>query len=279
MDDHSIRIERQIGPSQLHFAPVFNVAVPFIDRHLTEGRASKLAIRSEAGDVTYAQLAANVNRAANALRTMGIVPGQRMLMVVKDCAEFFYLFWGAIKAGVVPVPLNTLLRASDYAYMIEDSACAVFVYSQEFAGESEAALAAAKAKPDHVLKVADFSERLAREPDQFAAHPATATTEAFWNYSSGSTGRPKGTVHRHRDIPVTAQCYAVDVLGAQENDIFFSAAKLFFAYGMGNGMTFPLWVGGTAVLLEPRPTPDSTFATIAKFKPTLYFGVPTLYAA
>ncbi|MBF0166503.1 MAG: benzoate-CoA ligase family protein [Alphaproteobacteria bacterium] len=279
MDNHTIRIERQMGPSELHFSPIFNVAVPFIDRHITEGRGAKLAIRSEAGDVTYAQLAANVNRAANALRKLDVAPGQRMLMVVKDCAEFFYLFWGAIKAGVVPVPLNTLLRASDYAYMIEDSACAVFVYSQEFAGESEAALAAAKFRPDHVLKCADFGQGLATESDKFEAQPATATTECFWNYSSGSTGRPKGTVHCHRDIPVTAQCYAVDVLGAKESDIFFSAAKLFFAYGMGNGMTFPLWVGGTSVLLEPRPTPESTFATIAKFKPTLYFGVPTLYAA
>ncbi len=279
MEDHSIRIEKQNAPSQLHFAPVFNVAIHFIDRHLKEGRADKLAIRSDAGDVTYGQLAANVNRAANVLRSLEMAPGQRMLMVVKDCAEFFYLFWGAIKAGVVPVPLNTLLRAGDYAYMIEDSGCAAFVYSQEFAAESEAALAAAKSRPQHVFKTSGFSEVMAKASDQFTAHPATATSECFWNYSSGSTGRPKGTVHCHRDMPITAQCYAVDVLGAKESDVFFSAAKLFFAYGMGNGMVFPLWTGGTAVLLEPRPTPESTFAVIEKFKPTLYFGVPTLYAA
>ncbi|MBI5120248.1 MAG: benzoate-CoA ligase family protein [Rhodospirillales bacterium] len=279
MEDHSIRIEREILPSQLHFAPVFNVAVPFIDRHLQEGRAAKTAIRSDAGEVTYAQLAANVNRTANLLRSLEIVPGQRLLMVVKDCAEFFYLFWGAIKAGVVPVPLNTLLRANDYAYMIDDSGAATFVYSQEFAGEAEAALAAAKAKPGCVLKAAELGAKIAGLSDQFTPHPTSAETECFWLYSSGSTGRPKGTVHRHRDIPVTTQCYAVDVIGAKESDIFFSAAKLFFAYGLGNGMTFPLWTGGTAVLLEPRPTPDSTFATIVKYKPTLYFGVPTLYAA
>lgn len=279
MEDHSIRIEREILPSKLHFAPVFNVAVPFIDRHLKEGRGTKTAIRSDAGEVTYDQLAANVNRTANLLRSLEIVPGQRLLMVVKDCAEFFYLFWGAIKAGVVPVPLNTLLRAGDYAYMIDDSACAAFVYSQEFAAEAEAALAAAKAKPGCILKAAELGAKIAGLSDRFTPHPTTAETECFWLYSSGSTGRPKGTVHRHRDIPVTTQCYAVDVIGAKESDIFFSAAKLFFAYGLGNGMTFPLWVGGTAVLLEPRPTPDSTFATIVKYKPTLYFGVPTLYAA
>lgn len=279
MEDHSIRIERAQAPSLLTFAPVFNVAVPFIDRHIKEGRGAKLAIRSDAGEVSYAQLAANVNKTANLLRDMGIAPGQRLLMIVKDCAEFFYLFWGAIKAGVVPVPLNTLLRAGDYAYMIDDSGCAVFAYSQEFSGEVDAALAAAKSRPQHILKSAELSARIAGFSDQFQAHPTKEDTECFWLYSSGSTGRPKGTVHRHRDIPVTAQCYAVDVVGAKESDVFFSAAKLFFAYGLGNGMTFPLWVGGTSVLLEARPTPDSTFAVMTKFKPTLYFGVPTLYAA
>jgi benzoate-CoA ligase family protein len=111
------------------------------------------------------------------------------------------------------------------------------------------------------------------------AVPAGPEAECFWLYSSGSTGRPKGAVHRHRDMVVTSQYYGVDTLEARQDDVFFSAAKLFFAYGLGNGMTFPLWVGGTSVLLETRPTPVSTFAVIAKFRPTLYFGVPTLYAA
>jgi benzoate-CoA ligase family protein len=283
MEPHAIRLERANGETKLHFAPVFNTAVPFIDRHIKEGRGQKVAIRSDQAAVTYAELAANVNRTGNWLKSLGAKPGERMLMVVKDCPEFFYLFWGAIKAGLVPVPLNTLLRATDYHYMIEDSGCAIFIYSQEFAGEAEPALVVAKKKPAHVFKAAGEGQTvqnlIAKASDQLEAHPATAMDECFWLYSSGSTGRPKGAVHRHRDIAVTAQTYAVDTLGIREDDICFSAAKLFFAYGLGNGMTFPLWAGATAILLEPRPTPDSTFATIAKYKPTLYFGVPTLYAA
>src|SRR4029079_7021186 len=118
----------------------FNVAVPFIDRHIAEGRGGKLAIRTLGEDVTYAQLAENVNRAGNALLALGLKPGDRLLMVVKDCPAFFYLFWGAIKAGIIAAPLNTLLRGPDYAYMFEDSGCGLVVYSSEFTTEIEAAL-------------------------------------------------------------------------------------------------------------------------------------------
>jgi len=283
MKDHSFAIEGKDASARLIFSPNFNVAVPYIDRHVAEGRGAKIAIRSDQAQVTYAELAGNVNRAGNLLQELGLRRGDRMLMVVKDCPAFFYLFWGAIKAGVVPVPLNTLLRASDYAYMIEDSACQAFIYSPEFAPEAEPALTIVKRKPPQILKVEGegqtFLSMMASVADTLEPYPSTAEEECFWLYSSGSTGRPKGAVHRQRDIPVTAHHYGVATLGIRESDIFFSAAKLFFAYGLGNAMTFPLHVGAEAVLLEPRPTPDSTFATIAKYKPTLYFGVPTLYAA
>ncbi|MBW7848969.1 MAG: benzoate-CoA ligase family protein [Rhodospirillales bacterium] len=272
-----------LAAKPLDFPPGFNAAVPFIDRHLAEGRGAKVAIRSASGEVTYGELAERVNRCGNALRGLGIEPGARVLMIVKDCPEFFYLFWGAIKAGIVPVPLNTLLRSGDYQYMIEDSGCAALFYSPEFAAEVEPALAGVGGKLGMALRTEGEGKTLrsliGAASAELSASPASPTAECFWLYSSGSTGRPKGAVHLHRDMVVTSQYYGVDTLGAREDDVFFSAAKLFFAYGLGNGMTFPLWVGGTAVLLESRPSPDSTFETIIRFRPTLYFGVPTLYAA
>ena len=240
-------------PTALTFADVFNVAVPFIDRHVAEGRGAKVAIRDAAGDVTYAALAAAVNRAGNALAALGLGPGDRVLMVVKDCPAFFYLFWGAIKAGFVPVPLNTLLRAPDYRFVIENSRAACVVWSPEFAGEVEPALAEAAHRPAHALpaegEADSFADRLAAETDALAPAPTSADDPAFWLYTSGSTGTPKGGVHRHRDMVVTSQYFGVDTLGITADDSHFSAAKLFFAYGLGNAMTFPLWTGGTAVLL------------------------------
>src|SRR5512138_414297 len=143
----TLSIDRTQSPARIKFAPGFNVAVPFIDRHLAEGRGAKVAIRSAAGEVTYAKLAENVNRCGNALLALGMKKGDRLVLVVKDCAEFFYLFWGAIKAGVVPVPLNTLLRADDYRYILEDSQCAGLAWSNEFEAEVKPALAAARTKP------------------------------------------------------------------------------------------------------------------------------------
>ncbi len=268
---------------ELRFPPGFNVAVDFVDRHLVQGRADKIAIRSVEGDVTYGQLAASVNRCANLLTDLGMTRGERLLMLVKDSPEFFFVFWGAIKAGVIPVPINTLLKAKDYTFIIDNSACACLVYSPDFAGEVEPAVAASPHKPRHLLRVEGEGETLtalmARASDQFTAVPASPTDECFWLYSSGSTGQPKGAVHLHRDMVVTSYFYGEKTLGVREDDICFSAAKLLFAYGLGNGMTFPLWAGATAVLLGTRPTPESTFSIIERFKPTLYFGVPTLYAS
>ena len=284
MEDHSVSVDPSTTPTTLTFAPTFNVAVSFIDRHLDEGRADKVVIRSTAGDqVTYRRLAENVNRAGNAFKGLGIEKGARVLMMVKDCPEFFYLFWGAIKAGIVPVPINTLLRAKDYQFMIEDSECAGVVYSPEFVSEVEPALEGAARKPAHRFRVEGEGHTM-RSLMQSASRdltPAQAmpTADCFWLYSSGTTGTPKGTVHAHRDMVVTSRYYGVDTLGIREDDVCFSAAKLFFAYGLGNSMTFPLWVGASSVLLPGRPTPQSTFEVIEQFKPTVFFGVPTLYAA
>ena len=286
MQNNTVTVENTPGgidsPSIITYSTVFNVAVPYIDRHISEGRSNKTAIRTTEGDISYQELAQNVNRCGNFLRSLATARGDRVLMVVKDCSEFFYLFWGAIKVGLVPVPANTLLRSGDYQFMVEDSSAAVMVYSPEFATEVEPALAAAAHKPGCVLKATgegSLQEIIAEHSDELEAAPASASDDCFWLYSSGSTGRPKAAVHRHRDMVETCVHYAVDTLGINESDVFFSAAKLFFAYGMGNAMIFPLWVGATAVLSDQRPSPDMTFDIIQRFKPTLYFGVPTLYAA
>ena len=282
MRNNAVAVDRSTTPSLIRYSSAFNVAVPFIDRHLEEGRSRKAAVRTAEGAITYGQLAKNVNRCGNVLRALGANRGDRVLMVVKDCPEFFYLFWGAIKAGVVPVPVNTLLRAADFQYLVEDSKCVVVAYSPEFAGEVEPALANASHRPMHALKTkgrGSLRSIMRRAANTLEAAPAKPDDDCFWLYSSGSTGRPKGVVHRHRDIVETCVNYAVDTLALNEADVCFSAAKLFFAYGLGNAMTFPLWVGATAVLSDQRPSPEMTFDVIERFKPTVYFGVPTLYAA
>ena len=283
MERFGVTLRPGKGASEIALADGFNVATPFIDRHLDEGRAGKAAIRTVHEDVTYGQLAERVNRAGNALLGLGLRRGERVLMIVKDCPAFFYLFWGAIKAGIVPVPLNTLLRAADYAYIVENSGCACVVYSPEYASEVEPALQQSPHKPATVLRTegteASLDRMMALAADTLDAVPSKADADCFWLYSSGSTGRPKGAVHLQRDMVYTSQHYGVETLGIAESDVFFSAAKLFFAYGHGNAMTFPLWIGGTAILSDERPSPPMTFGLIEKFRPTLYFGVPTLYAA
>lgn len=283
MRSNTVEIDVSERPSRIRFAPSYNVAVPFIDRHISEGRGAKVAIRTADSTITYANLAANVDRCASGLIRLGLQRGDRMLMVVKDCPAFFYLFWGAIKAGIVPVPLNTLLRSSSYAVMIDDSSAAALVYSPEFAGEVLPAVAGATRPPRYVLCTEgnehSLATLLADSEPQFEAVLATAEDDCFWLYSSGSTGSPKAAVHRHRDMVITSQRFGVETLGIRDDDVFYSEAKLFFAYGLGNNLTFPLWLGATAVLNDQRPGPATSFPLIKRFRPTLYFGVPTLYAA
>ena len=284
MQQHTVEVDASVSPSGIRYPDVFNVAVPFIDRHLDEVRGGKAAIVfDDTGEtVSYGQLAERVNRCGNLLRSLAWESEGRVLMVVKDCPEFFYVFWGAIKAGLVPVPLNTLLRADDYRHIIEDSECAGLVYSPEYRGEVARALAGADHQPTFILCTegpSSVSDMLEEASAILEPAPTSADSECFWLYSSGSTGRPKGAVHRHRDIVTTCVHYAADTLGVLEDDVCFSAAKLFFAYGLGNAMTFPLWAGATAVLSGQRPTPELTFDIIETHQPTLFFGVPTLYAA
>ncbi len=269
------------GP-ELHFPTPFNVAVPFIDRHVVEGRGKKSAILSFAETVDYETLAANVNRYGNALLRLGLHPGERMLMVIKDAPEFFYAFWGAVKTGIIPVPLNTMLTPPDYAFIISDSGAKALVYSEEFRAQVDAALDEG-VRPAHLLLARHgggcLHDLAAVESSDLNAIPASADDECFWLYSSGTTGRPKGVIHVHQDIVATCQLYAVNAQECQESDIFYSIPRLFFAFGLGCAMTFPLWVGGTVVLDTRRPTPDISAEIFRAFKPTVFAAVPTYLAA
>ena len=282
MQDNTVIIEPSPSGSRLRFAPQFNVAAAFIDRHLAEGRGDVIAIRTAEEDVSYAALAERVARCGNALLGLGIPRGGRLLMTVLDGPAFFYLFWGAIKAGIVPVPLNTLLRAGDYACVIHNAEGAALVYSPELAAEIEPALAQARHRTPVVLRTEGeglaLPALMAAASAELEPAPAGPTDDCYWLYSSGSTGRPKGAVHSQRDLAVACQLYGVETIGVRAGDVFYSAAKLFFSYGLGNAMAMPLWVGGTSVLMPGRPTPESTFATIERFRATVFFGVPTLFA-
>lgn len=278
MRDNVVEINRSVTPNALNFAPRFNVAVPFIDRHLEEGRGDKPAIRTLDREWSYGDLAVNVARAGNLLKSLDMAPGDRVLMVVRDCPEFIALFFGAIKAGVVPVAVNTMLRSEDYAFLIEDCECQALLYSADFFETLSPAITGSEHRPTHVLTMEAFAEQAAGESDYLEAAPATHLSECFWLYSSGSTGNPKGVVHPHRSMVCTSERYAANTAGFCEDDTVFSVSKLFHSYGFGNAMTFPLWVGATIALSDQRVTPQMSFEMVEHFRPTVFCGVPTLYA-
>ena len=263
----------------------YNAAVDLVERNLKAGRASKLAYIDDSGMYTYGELAERVDRAANALVSLGLQREERVALALLDTIDFPAAFLGAIKAGIVPVALNTLLTTPDYDYMLRDSRAQALVVSEPLL---QAFLPLLESLPDlkHVVVAGKdaqgkvlFSELLAKSGKAFQAAPTLADDICFWLYSSGSTGAPKGTVHLHSHLIQTADLYAIPVLGIRESDVVFSAAKLFFAYGLGNGLTFPLAVGATTVLMAERPTPDAVFKRLVEHQATIFYGVPTLYAA
>ena len=274
-------------PQALAIPPDFNAAHDLIDRNLRAGRAGKLAYIDDAGRYTYGDLADRVDRFSAALRRLGLHQEQRILLCLQDTIDFPTAFLGAIKAGVVPVAVNTLLKAPDYAYMLHDSRAIALVVSSALLGEFSGLLGRSPFLK-HVIvagtgPAADgclAMPTLLAEPADRAGPAATLRDEAcFWLYSSGSTGAPKGTVHVHSSLLETAVLYGQSVLGIGEKDRMFSAAKLFFAYGLGNSLSFPLSVGATTVLMSERPSPQSVLARLRGLAPTIFCGVPTLYAA
>ena len=255
-------------------------------------RANKAAFIDDAGTLSYGELADRVKRLAAGLRALGLKREERVLLLMQDGNDWPVSFLGAMYAGVVPVAVNTLLTADDYAYMLEHSRAQAVLVS----GALLPALTAALIKSDHeVQKVivsravaplhpaeVEFEAFLAAQTPMAKPAATGADDPGFWLYSSGSTGRPKGTVHSHANPYWTAELYGKAILGLTERDVCFSAAKLFFAYGLGNALTFPMSVGATTLLMGERPTPDATFRRwtggVAGIKPTVFFGAPTGFA-
>jgi benzoate-CoA ligase family protein len=251
-----------------------NAATWFVDRNVAEGRGSKVAIECGADRVTYEQLLSNVNRTGHALRTRwGVRPEERVLLLLLDGPAFAYSFFGAIKIGAVPVPLNTLWKPADYEYVIRDSRARLIIVSPELLPQIERVPAEARRAMGQIV-VAPFQE--SDSPD-LEAEPTSRDAPAFWLYSSGSTGTPKGCVHLQHDMVVCAELFAKGVLGILPADRCFSVAKLFFAYGLGNALYFPFAVGATTILWPGPPTPQNVYAVIEKHRPTLFFSVPTGY--
>src|SRR6267378_59912 len=262
----------------------FNVASWFVDRNVAEGRGAAPAFHYEGRTLTYGQVQELVNRTGNALLEIGVEPENRVLMLCLDAPEFIGTFWGAIKIGAVPIPTNTLMRTADYLYFLNDSRAKVAVVSAPLLGEAGPALAEAKYLK-HVLVAGGAPGRFSAYEDRIAkASPTLAPAEtsrddpAYWQYSSGSTGFPKGAVHLQHDMVICCETYGKQVLGIRPTDRVFSAAKLFFAYGLGATGFMPMSVGAQAMLYPHRPTPEGVFEAITRFRPTIFFGVPTLYA-
>jgi len=263
----------------------YNFAADILERNLKAGRAGKVAFIDPRGSWTYGQLAERVDRFGRVLRSFGIRREERILIALLDTIDWPTAFLGAIKAGIVPIPVNTLMTEDDYRFMLADSRAKVLVVSEALFAKF-ANLVGAMPDLMHVIVSGDnarghrrFEDALiAAKPDSYTA-PTTRDDICFWLYTSGSTGRPKGAVHVHANLRLTADLYGSGVLGLKEGDICYSVAKLFFAYGLGNALTFPMAVGATTVLSPERPTPDGVAAVLREHGVTVFYAVPTFYAA
>ncbi len=264
-----------------------NAADWFVDRHCREGRGDRVVFRDPRGSLTYAGLRRESARFASGLAANGIRRESRIALVVLDVLEFPVAFWGALRAGVIPIPINTLLPAELMRYILSDSRAELLVVSAALLPAMQPVLAGSPAlrqvvvvhgRPGRSCGHTGFEDFLGDGSgldDPVAAH---ADEVAFWLYSSGSTSAPKGVRHLHSSLRATAETYGTQVLGIEPEDVVFSAAKLFFAYGLGNAMTFPMAVGASAILLPHRPTADAVLEVMRTHQPTIFGGVPTLYA-
>ena len=263
----------------------YNAVSDFIDSHLQQGRSEKTAFIDTESSITYGELCVNTHRVANLLSAYGLEAEMRVALLAHDSVMWPAIFWGSIRAGVIPAALNTLLGTEQYRYILGDTRPRALFVSAALLPLIEPILSDLPyLKHVFVLagdagKYLDFSAELASQSDQSETANTCCDDVAFWLYSSGSTGMPKGVPHVHSSLMETVTLFGKGVLGIKEDDVVFSAAKLFFAYGLGNAMSFPMAVGATTILWGTRPTPAAVFQLLNQHQATIFFGVPTLYAA
>ena len=263
----------------------YNAASIFVDSHEQEGKGDKVAIYYLDKKITYKEVREKVNQTGNALKELGLGLEDRILLLLVDCPEFVYSFFGAMKIGAVPIPTNTMLKPADYQYLLNDSRAKIAVVSEELLGNILEVRGNLKylrhiivvgKSQDNCLSFDDITDG---KSTQLEIAETSKDDPAFWLYSSGTTGFPKGTVHLHHDMAYCAEYYAKRIIGINENDRTFSVARLFFAYGLGNGLYFSFYVGASTILSPNRPTPEHVYEVIDQYKPTLFFGVPTSFTA
>jgi 4-hydroxybenzoate-CoA ligase len=273
----------------------YNAVTDLIDAPVARGLAGKTAFIDADRTLTYGDLQAHSCRFAAALLDIGLRPEERLALLLYDTVDFPVAFWGGVRAGIVALPLNTLLNAEQYAYILGDSRASAIVASASLAKTllpildrlprlRTIILVGSSADDRRAMAgtgraVHDFNELVARGRAEIFTAPTLSDEVAFWLYTSGSTGEPKGVKHVHTTPLAAARLMGRHVIGIREDDVVFSAAKLFFSYGMGNAMAFPLSVGATSVLLPQRPTPEAVFEVMRRRRPTIFYGVPTLYAS
>lgn len=264
---------------------IYNAAVELVDQNLVKGFAERASIYYREQVISYGDLLKQVNKVGNGLKNLGIEIENRVMLLLPDCPEFFYTFLGAIKIGAVAIPINTLSRTNDYLYVLNDSRAKVLVIAEELVPLVEPILEQAKYLK-HIVVLGSakagqttYDKLIAGQSEELTPAETCADDVAFWIYSSGTTGSPKGVVHLHHDMIYAADTYPREILALTPDDIVYSASKLFFAYGLGNSLYFPLRTGAATVLVPERPSPQVIIDTIKKYRPTLFFSVPTLYAA
>jgi benzoate-CoA ligase len=280
---------RSVGVSPAQTQPtvvvpeLFNLADYLVDRHLREGRGNRTAVLYGDESITYAQVSERSNRVANGLRALGVRREERVLLLLLDSPAFVYSFFAAQKIAAVPIPVNTLLKSADYRYLLNDSRAALAIVSEALV---PALTAIPRSELPHLRHIVVDGKSvpdtipflgLVRQPPERQVEETSRDDAAFWLYSSGTTGFPKGAVHLHHDVVHTVVLYAQGILGMTEEDRTFSVAKLFFAYGLGNALTFPFAVGASTVLWPGPPTAPNVFAQIERYRPTLFYSVPTNY--
>ena len=262
----------------------FNVADYFIDRNIRQGRGHKIAIYSENRNYTYNDIQKMVNKTANAMHDLGLRIEDKVMILMLDIPQFFAIFWGAIKIGAIPIPVNTMLTPSDYEFYLNDSRSRCLAVSEELLPLVNGIkgdlpylrdiIVLSEKEGAHI----PFKQKYRGASSSLKTAFTTRDDVCFWLYSSGSTGSPKGAIHSQSDMLVTYESYARGVLDIKEDDICLSAARMFFAYGLGNSVYFPMGAGCSVVLNPDRPTPEAMFKYLEKYRPTIFFGVPTLYA-